>query len=403
MSGMRVLYIAPYIPSPIRVRPWNILRHLALMGRRISIVALDDGFASESIRSQLAEFCEEIRIIPHPQASAARRCLSALTSRMPFSVAHDNNPALAEAVRAITREKRFDIVHVEHLRAASIASALGELPRIIDAVDCMTQLRLRIAGGASSLLQKTFSRAEAQKLKSWEPDAYRSYRRIVMTTGMEAAALTELDPTTRLPLIEVINNGVDSDYFRPDFDPDLIRHKRKRVIFSGKMSYVANYEAARYLIDEITPRLRILLPRSRVVITGANPPFWLIQKVNMTSGVEIWGYREDMRPHLKQASVAVCPVFIGAGIQNKALEAMAMTLPIVLSPLASRPLTEALNCGAAFSAENAKEFTERIAWLLTDGITARAVGERARDYVMQHHRWEDSAQLFADLYEKVIG
>ena len=403
MSGMRVLYIAPYVPSPIRVRPWNILRHLARMGRRISIVALDDGFATESIRSQLSEFCEEIRIIPHPRAAATRRCLSALTTRMPFSVAHDNNPALAEAVRAITREKRFDVVHVEHLRAASIASALGELPRIIDAVDCMTQLRLRIAGGASSLLQATFSRAEAQKLKSWEPDAYRPYRRIVMTTREEAVAMAELDPTTRLPLIEVINNGVDTDYFRPDFDHDSVRRERYTVIFSGKMSYIANYEAARYCLDEIAPRLRIILPDSRIIIAGAKPPPWLIQKANQTEGVGIVADFEDMRPHLKRASVAVCPVFIGAGIQNKALEAMAMALPVVLSPLASRPLTEALNCGAAFSAENAKEFTERIAWLLTDGITARAVGERARDYVMQHHRWEDSAQLFADLYEKVIG
>jgi glycosyltransferase involved in cell wall biosynthesis len=267
----------------------------------------------------------------------------------------------------------------------------------------MTQLRLRIAGGASSLLQATFSRAEAQKLKVWEPDAYRPYRRIVMTTREEAVAMAELDPTTRLPLIEVINNGVDTDYFRPDFDHDSVRRERYTVIFSGKMSYIANYEAARYCLDEIAPRLRIILPDSRIIIAGAKPPPWLIQKANQTEGVGIVADFEDMRPHLKRASVAVCPVFIGAGIQNKALEAMAMALPVVLSPLASRPLTEALNCGAAFSAENAKEFTERIAWLLTDGITARAVGERARDYVMQHHRWEDSAQLFADLYEKVIG
>ncbi|MCH7475613.1 MAG: glycosyltransferase, partial [Gemmatimonadetes bacterium] len=52
-------------------------------------------------------------------------------------------------------------------------------------------------------------------------------------------------------------------------------------------------------------------------------------------GCFVWGRVPDMREWLKAADIALVPLEIGRGVQNKVLEAMAMELPVVLTPEAA--------------------------------------------------------------------
>ncbi len=52
----------------------------------------------------------------------------------------------------------------------------------------------------------------------------------------------------------------------------------------------------------------------------------------------VTGYVDDIRPYLDGACVAVAPMQVAVGVQNKILEAMAMGLPVVATPLATRAL-----------------------------------------------------------------
>ena len=240
-------------------------------------------------------------------------------------------------------------------------------------------------------------------MRRGEPDAYRPFAQIVVTTEGEAAALSELDPTPHLPPLAVIGNGVDSDYFRPDFDGAEVAPEPDTVIFSGKLSYIANANAAGYLLTEVLPLLRRLRPEARVILAGASPSASLRRLAARVGGVEVTGYVADLRPSLRRAAVAICPVRLGAGIQNKALEAMAMGRPVVLSPLAARPLAEAVDAGAAFVADSPSDYAARCAELLANSATDRQAGARGRRYVMENHRWEEIAADFAALYRDVIA
>ena len=41
MKGvMRILYLVPYAPTPIRTRPYNLIRALARRGHRITVATL---------------------------------------------------------------------------------------------------------------------------------------------------------------------------------------------------------------------------------------------------------------------------------------------------------------------------------------------------------------------------
>ncbi len=67
-------------------------------------------------------------------------------------------------------------------------------------------------------------------------------------------------------------------------------------------------------------------------MVGANP----LPAVQALAGpdIQVTGRVEDVRPWVAHAAVAVAPLRIARGIQNKVLEAMAMARPVVASPQA---------------------------------------------------------------------
>jgi glycosyltransferase involved in cell wall biosynthesis len=70
--------------------------------------------------------------------------------------------------------------------------------------------------------------------------------------------------------------------------------------------------------------------------------------------VKISGWVEDMRESYARSRIFIAPMQIGTGLQNKLLEAMAMQLPCITSPLANAPLG-AKNKQEILVGENANE------------------------------------------------
>jgi len=103
-----------------------------------------------------------------------------------------------------------------------------------------------------------------------------------------------------------------------------------------------------------------------------------------------------------RASVAVCPVRVKAGVQNKILEAMALGVAVVSSGcgaegLAARPEHELL------VADEPEAFAAAVSRLLADADAARVLGERGRAYVVARHSWERSAALLEACYAEVLA
>jgi sugar transferase (PEP-CTERM/EpsH1 system associated) len=395
-GGLRILYVLPYTPSPIRVRPYQIIRALARAGHQITVVALEDGFASKTTLQELKEVCDAVHIVPHSRIQAAANCLMALPTPRPLWAAYCHSPRMENLLRELVASGAYDVAHVEHLRAAHFASALGTLPRVLDAVDCITALRRQILDQCPVGPQKLLSYEEWLKLRRYEPSIYRSYSQVAVTSQQDAMDLATLAPE-RLPPIEVIPNGVDLEYFSPLTD---VRSITDTITFSGKMSYIANEDAAQFLLKEIVPYLRKLRPQVEVILVGSNPSTGIRELAKKTGGITVTGYVEDLRPYLSRAVVAVCPMRIGVGIQNKALEAMAMGRPVVATPLAGRALAGAVRTGSIRLMENAEAFARACATLLANPNEATEAGVAARRYIEEHHRWEFAAAHFIELYEK---
>jgi len=196
----------------------------------------------------------------------------------------------------------------------------------------------------------------------------------------------------------VLGNGIDS----LTFDAALVAPETRmldcagpRLIFTGQMDYAPNIDASLRVIDRVLPLVRRSLPDATFHVVGRNPPQELLDR-DGSDGVHVWGRVDDIRNWLKASDLALVPLDIGRGVQNKVLEAMSMALPVVLTGEAAQGIG-ATN-GEHFCIEEDDEaLAARVVALMRDHRKARALGVAARRYVIENASWQSALANLPEL------
>jgi sugar transferase (PEP-CTERM/EpsH1 system associated) len=172
-------------------------------------------------------------------------------------------------------------------------------------------------------------RREARTLLAVERRAALDYERTLFVSQAEAAAFSRAAPESA-GRIGWLDNGVDLDGFAPGvFERPFAAGPT--VVFTGTMDYWPNVDAMIWFADAVLPALRAARPGLRLCIVGANPSS-AVRRLARDPAITVTGRVADVRPYLAHADLAVAPLRIARGIQNKVLEAMAMACPVVATP-----------------------------------------------------------------------
>lgn len=390
---MRVLTVLPYAPSLIRVRPYNLLRELAKR-HELSLVIVGPRPSAAGLATAAA-LTDDIHLVGQSRLAGALGCALAAWRREPLQGAINDGAGARAAVRAVAAAGAFDVVHVEHLRAAFVEACLPPtLPRVFDSVDSISLLWERTRSGSHSLVKRAIAAAELGPTRRYEGRLMARFDRVAVTSPEDAATLRDLNPAAP---VAVVPNGVDLDYFRPLEGPP----QPATLVFSGKMSYHANITAALYFARSVLPSIRRQVPQVRLRIVGSDPPP-AIRALGADPRIEVTGALPDLRPAIGSATVAVCPVTVKVGIQNKILEAMAMRVPVVASRQGAVGLQARIG-EELLVGNDADEFARHVVGLLTDEVRRSSVAAAGRRYVERAHRWADAATDFDTLYREAIA
>jgi sugar transferase (PEP-CTERM/EpsH1 system associated) len=392
---MRILFVAPYIPSLIRVRPYNLIRALVSAGHSVHLVALqppEDHYASVD---GLQAICEQVDVFPLSRARTLWNAFSALPTSVPLQAAYSHHPSAERHLQQLINTGRYDVLHVEHLRGAVLASSVTGIPRVFDSVDSIAHLFEQASRLAPKLTQRLVARMDLGRTRRFEGRMPLQFERTLVTSPSDAQALRRLAGGAAEGRVVILPNGVDLEYFYPSGTPC----EPASILFSGKMSYHANSAAALYLARDIMPRIWLQRPDTKLILAGKDPSP-AVRELGADPRVEVTGYVDDLRPYLSRATVAVSPLLYGAGIQNKVLEAMACGIPVVVAPrvcdaLRAQPGQELL------VAENAERFAAHALDLMSDPIAREELGQAGRRYVERHHNWLEIVQTLISVYESI--
>jgi glycosyltransferase involved in cell wall biosynthesis len=391
---MRLLFLAPYVPSLIRVRSYQLIRELA-REHQVTVLAAATPAEQPAVEA-LRTICQRVEAVPLTLPASLWSCALGVPRGQPLQASVCCGPALQRRLASLLAEQQFDCAHVEHLRASLLGWSLVErLPTVYDAVDCISLLLERTRQGSHSRRQRLLATLERRPTRAWEAGLLRRFRWVLATSPEDAAALQALAPERPRPL--VLPMGVDLDYFRPFDGPT----EPATVVLSGKMSYHANVTAALYFVRQIWPRVRVRRPDARLRIVGSGPPA-AITALARDPAVEVTGYLPDLRPALGRATLAVCPVTVKVGIQNKILEAMALGLPVVSSAAGARGLL-AEPGRDLLVADRPADFAAAICRLLATPDLRASLGRAGRRYVERQHRWPAIVGRLTALYAEAAA
>jgi len=109
---MRLLFLVPYVPSEIYVRPYNLMRSLAHRGHDIHLLTLG-GAADRPAIEELRRSCT-VEVFSLPRWRAFANSALALLSSRPMQADYCWQPALAHHWRTLLGKGRsaWDAVHV---------------------------------------------------------------------------------------------------------------------------------------------------------------------------------------------------------------------------------------------------------------------------------------------------
>lgn len=231
-----------------------------------------------------------------------------------------------------------DLAIVQLARLGLHLKDLGTLPIFVDLIDSLSLSFQRRAvwdqrwkSPLWRLESSRLARAEARVLRASTAVAVvceRDRRHLRQRLGVSATAnLRVLPLVCPRPIPDALSTsggGAEESSVAP---------ARPTLLLSGNLGYFPNYHGAEWFLTEVWPSLQ--QRRSlRLVLAGGRPSARLV-RLALRQGAEMKDSPLDLFAEIQAADVALAPLFGGAGVPVKVLEAWAAGVPVVASEWAA--------------------------------------------------------------------
>jgi sugar transferase (PEP-CTERM/EpsH1 system associated) len=394
---MNILYLCHRIPYPPdkgdKIRSYHQIQDLSRRHSVFVACLIDDPDDWQYV-APLRSMCRKVEVVWRKGLQEWWRIGMAFLGGRPLSLGAFYVPALQEKVNVLLEQEAIDRIMIFSSPMAEYVKHVSEIPKIIDFVD-MDSEKWRAYVQMKPFPLSLLYRTEADRLGQYELEMATTCQKSLVISQEETHVLRERSNQMIEP--KVIQNGVDYEYFSPSFD---VQRTKPIIVFTAAMDYFPNVDGALFFCQEILPRIHQVIPQAQFLIVGRSPVAALRRIADRMPQVQVTGTVPDVRPYLSEAMVAVAPLRIARGVQNKILEAMAMELPVVGTTQAFQGLAVASDHGM-YVADDPGEFADAVIKLLGNPERARACGFSARQFVVSNYDWADILQEFEQILEDV--
>jgi glycosyltransferase involved in cell wall biosynthesis len=181
--------------------------------------------------------------------------------------------------------------------------------------------------------------------------------------------------------LTVHTNGVDvMQSVLPDYDS-------RKIVFVGNMRTLQNQDAVLFFVQEVFPRILSKIPDAKFYIVGAQAPPRILELAS--DNIIVTGFVDDLVSTIQDAAVAVAPVRVAAGIQNKVLVAMGCGLPVVLTSLISHAIPELEDDTNCIIRDEAATIADSCIRLMKHTQERNVIAKAGYELVCQNYTWKE--------------
>lgn len=384
-----LLYLTHRIPFPPnkgdKIRSYHLLKHLSQHYHVHLGTFVDDSNDWQYI-DQVKSFCH-VSYFAKLNPLVSRICgLTGLLTGGPLTISIYRDMQLQMWVNTQIETKSINKIVVFSAAMAQYVRHARAMRRIIDFVDIDSDKWKQYADKKTWPVSWIYHR-ESRELLKYEKKITEEFDRVTFVSEKESELFKKCMPEA-VNKITYFNNGVDTEFYAPH--NNLLNpypENKSILVFTGAMDYWANVDAVDWFVKNVFSEIRRHFPDIEFYIVGSKPTKE-VKRLAEISGVTVTGFVDDIRPYLLHATLAVAPLRIARGIQNKVLEAMAMGKTVVASPEAKEGIA-ADDGHELFVADGAKQFIEQIVGLLKNK-DHEYYGRAARSRILIDYSWESS-------------
>jgi sugar transferase (PEP-CTERM/EpsH1 system associated) len=385
-----LLFLCHRIPYPPnkgdKLAAFHMLRFLGRHYRVHLGTFVDDAADREHVPA-LRNLCADAACFDLNPWTARLRSLTGLLTGEALTLPYYRDRRLAHWIAHVVARERIEKALIFSGAMAQYVLGMDRLRAFIHFLDVDSD-KWRQYAGTRPWPASWIYRREAKRLLDFERDAAEMAEAASFVTRAEFELFSTLAPESRDKLL-VVGNGVDAEFFSPEHKlASPFGAGAEAIVFTGVMDYWPNVDAVSWFAREVLPLLKARRPNVKFYIVGMRPAAPVQALARNAESVVVTGRVADVRPYLRHAAVVVAPLRLARGVQNKALEAMAMARPLVLSPACAQALVG--EAGSEFEvAEDAAGFADKIL-ALCGSPRGHAMGQAARQRVLKDYRWDDN-------------
>lgn len=376
----KLLVITPRFPYPVvggdRVRIYFVCKELSKL-YDLTLVSLCESRVEMKMPLPDDGVFKVVERFFLPRWRSYLNCLIALPGVRPLQVAYYSSRLFRKKIDELVPKHDLAFSHLirtgDYLRYANI-------PKVIEMTDAISMNYERVGEIAkSSGFKNLVYSLEQKRLKMYEQDTAEHFDLLFFVSPVDKDYLFSGNPSVRDKVL-VCSNGVSLDLLNCNYRPD-----GKTIIFIGNMSSVQNLDAARWFAKSVMPEL----------VRYGDFSFKIIGRMSDKNREEFKRYVntittggvDNVADAAKGAIAGVCPMRLGAGVQNKVLEYMAFGIPAVTSSIGLEGI-EAKVDEEILVGNTVGEYITIIRKISDDIGWATKIGESGSKFVQVEHTWE---------------
>ena len=398
---MKILFITPNLPFPPdnggRMRTFGFLKELSTR-HDVSLLSFHHSRDDVENIQELREICTRVLTVPLTKRQLRKNKrmvqLRSIFQKMPYQYLSHYSQMMQQQIFQITDKHDFDIIQVEFSQMGYYDLHSNSV-NILDQHNIEAEILYRTYRAENPSVRKLYSYIEWKKFQQTEIDLCRKFSACLTTSDHDRDILKRSSPSLS---VQVIPNGVDSTFFRPN---KRATSNRNVILFTGTINYFPNTDGLKYFLKEIFPIIQREIPSIQFVIAGKNPTPE-IREYSTDPQIEVTGYVKDIRECFSKASIVVVPLRIGGGTRLKILEAMAMGVPVISTSVGAEGLN-LVHKQDILIADTPNQFAREVIQLCRDEVTQQRLAKNGRKLIESKYDWKAIVSSLEQTYENLLN